>query len=994
MKNYKISTRRILVSRYRETFQNRQYSTYTYLFPTLLLLVMCCVFAESDPDVPKDACSSKDTSELELAKNSVTINLYGPLNPILWNLNRKTPLITNMRMLLLFLEQNKDMHNLYISANSTVESMPTPPSTQKKSNYKNTFTCSYKNDSLLGWYVNELLKTWSLMFPSMKDTECIKSSDKNSFYSVLVKNSKEKNDYMFLASLLLLSEGLPIPLYIQKNPSDTVISLKSPKHSTDILKITLNTSQLNNQPHDVIKIVEFFIDNQKNKDNLHSLFLDPCLYKEYKTGRFMHTPHFLIHTYILEYVSPNDVSIFNNTVHTILALNKRNTPNCRYTRVYNRYFRNLTDKEKELPSSKPLNCNYSLLSIVYYIDSYFIVDGVKKLSTEKADALSKISTFIQKTKNTMPFFLLCRSIDSMVDNPFFKQRVPLIYNHDMLYSEDSIKNNLSSFFFSTLFTSPENILNQAYEILLYAMKENLPIESVSVRLVRFLLQYGLSSNMKKDHPVFSLLLLFEKIEAKQHASLEQPFSCCKIDKMTLEDICTVFEYLLKKNNPDLLCLFICHCAEHVAPSFSPIDILITGVKDENRIDFVKVLTKDGKTMEYIMRTIEGIENLTDDASQIEKVVQNLLMTIIGLSYTTGNAFDNIMQECFVLLETKYIKCGVDACKISDLSLLISIQKVLNQKESLFGSQENPACFNKLKGLLPAYKNTIENIILEKTQDEIISIITHVIWQVNENRAKGLIYDLIDFLKNLEDKPIDTICPKYIYKMLGPPDICNDLYDGSLKYLYLFSSADRLYNNIVAKIYKIIEYLPKKNDAKKGTSSCIRVNSLIDRASSICSLFNTTSQDFKVLKKEIMEIQNIGRLNNILDRAHALARISDEANTIVNDFFGFNIYAWSYISEFLLPKSVSFRRDKIHKILSGLKKGIKTLLEYNTNNYADLDDLMYAQKVIMIDSNIIKSSKTINVYANKLYFKWFNPIKQIKYTLDKEKESSNPSCLEN
>ncbi|KAI5166457.1 hypothetical protein NEIRO03_0875 [Nematocida sp. AWRm78] len=987
MKNSKASTRRILVSRNRGTFQNRQYSTCTYLFTTLLLLVLCCVFAESDSDTPKDTCSSKDTSELKLANNIVTINLYGTLNPILWDLNRKTPLITNMRMLLLFLEQNKDVQNSYINANSTVKSMPTLPNTQKES------TC--KNNSLFGWYVNELLKTWPLMFPFMEGAECIKSSDKNSFYSVLVKNSEEKNDYMLLASLLLLSKGLPVPLYIQENPSDTIISLKSPELTTDIFKITLNTSQ----PQDVIKIVKFFINNQKNKDNLYSLFLDPWVYKKYKTGRFMHTPHFLIHSYILEYVPLTDVSAFNKTVNMILALNKRNTQNCRYTRVYNMYFRKLTDTEKMLPSPKPLNSNYSLLSIVRYIDSYFIVNGVKKLSTEKADTLSKISTFIQKAKNTMPFFLLSRSIDSMLDNPFFKQRVPLIYNQDVPYSEDSIKTNLSSFFFSTLFTSPENILNQAYEILLYAMKENLPIESVSVRLARFLLQHGLSSNMKKDHPVFSLLLLFEKIEAKQHASLQQPFSCCKIDKMTLEDICTVFEYLLKKNSPDLLCLFICHCAEHVASSVSPIEILITGIKDENKIDFVKVLTEDGKSMEYIMQTIEGIENLTDDASWIEKVVQNLLMTIIGLSYTTDNAFDDIIQECFVLLETEYTKSGVELCSISDLSLLISIQKVLlNKKESLFGSQENSVCFNKLKVLLPAYMNILENIIFKKTRDEIISIITRVIWQVNENRAKGLIYDLIDFLKNLENKNVPSVVLylQYVYEMLGPPDIYNDSYDGQLKYLYIFGSADRLYNNIAANIYKMVEYLPKKNDVKKNTPCCDLIDCLIGHVNSIYSLFNTTRNKFNVLKKEIMEIENIRMLSIILDNVRALARISDEANKIVNDFFGFNIHAWEYISVYLLPSSVSFKsNNKIDKILSELKRNIKIVLsQYNINNYNELNGLMQAQKVLMADSIIITASKNIKNHANMFYSLWFNPIKQIEYILEKEKESSNPGCLEN
>ncbi|KAH9386712.1 uncharacterized protein NEMAJ01_1608 [Nematocida major] len=171
-------------------------------------------------------------------------------------------------------------------------------------------------------YSAEYHRTLIEMFPSVDGhTLSVAVGRKDSFFQFLQRMPSNHAHYV-LAALLLLSEGIDVPIETTQN--EIALEIGSIKVGADLCK-------------KATQVIKFFKDN-KGKGKL------PCTPEAFSTGDFLNTPQFLIQAYVFEYItSKSDALDFAACVHAILTSLPEN--DCKD--VYNTCFVGSKDKAEE-----------------------------------------------------------------------------------------------------------------------------------------------------------------------------------------------------------------------------------------------------------------------------------------------------------------------------------------------------------------------------------------------------------------------------------------------------------------------------------------------------------------------------------------------------------------------------------------------------------------------------------------------------------------------
>ncbi|KAH9385752.1 uncharacterized protein NEMAJ01_0648 [Nematocida major] len=147
-------------------------------------------------------------------------------------------------------------------------------------------------------YTVEYHRTLIEMFPSVDGhTLSVAVGRKDSFFQALQRMPTKQHANYVLAALLLLSEGVDVPI----EATEKEITL-------EIGSIAFETGQCKK----AAQVINFFKEN-KGKGKL------PCTLETFSTGEFLNTPQFLIQAYVFEYIKSKDDALdFAACVHTIL----------------------------------------------------------------------------------------------------------------------------------------------------------------------------------------------------------------------------------------------------------------------------------------------------------------------------------------------------------------------------------------------------------------------------------------------------------------------------------------------------------------------------------------------------------------------------------------------------------------------------------------------------------------------------------------------------
>ncbi|KAI5163497.1 hypothetical protein NEAUS03_2329 [Nematocida ausubeli] len=170
-------------------------------------------------------------------------------------------------------------------------------------------TLPYEGDFLK--YKQEYFNTLLELFPSMHGYVSMWSDREDSFFSFINSPDVKEHKYTILASLLLLAEGIDVPLEVDESKSRTELVLKKVGREEEHFRLNMNVlvkTGKNAESLDVfekvfqkqaVDVVNFFIENRENKVFTEKEdFLEPFLCKQFEKVQFINSPAFLIQTYI------------------------------------------------------------------------------------------------------------------------------------------------------------------------------------------------------------------------------------------------------------------------------------------------------------------------------------------------------------------------------------------------------------------------------------------------------------------------------------------------------------------------------------------------------------------------------------------------------------------------------------------------------------------------------------------------------------------------
>ncbi|EIJ89304.1 hypothetical protein NEPAR06_1604 [Nematocida parisii] len=189
----------------------------------------------------------------------------------------------------------------------------------------------YTKDEL-DTYSREYYTTLLRMFPSSNGSLSIKSDLSGSFYMFLTNLLKKEQQRIILSALLLLSEGIPLPMSTDRKGRGSEVVLTGFGESGDALRVgwgllcSIQESKIlpflrfeTILPGESIDVLSFFITNTEKAYKERQEISEQCEYKDLTTGRFFSSMRCLIQTYIYEFIeSKEEMSLFIKTVHDML----------------------------------------------------------------------------------------------------------------------------------------------------------------------------------------------------------------------------------------------------------------------------------------------------------------------------------------------------------------------------------------------------------------------------------------------------------------------------------------------------------------------------------------------------------------------------------------------------------------------------------------------------------------------------------------------------
>ncbi|KAH9387137.1 uncharacterized protein NEMAJ01_2033, partial [Nematocida major] len=156
------------------------------------------------------------------------------------------------------------------------------------------------------------------MFPSVDGhTLSVAVAREDSFFQALQRMPSKQHVHYVLAALLLLSEGVDVPIEATQKEialGTSILGNLPPEHRKTVAE---KSSTVFKTKKDLYKkaaqVINFFKDNMQ-KEKL------PCMQSDFSTGDFLNTPQFLIQAYVFEYIKSKDDALdFAACVHAILT---------------------------------------------------------------------------------------------------------------------------------------------------------------------------------------------------------------------------------------------------------------------------------------------------------------------------------------------------------------------------------------------------------------------------------------------------------------------------------------------------------------------------------------------------------------------------------------------------------------------------------------------------------------------------------------------------
>ncbi|KAI5167921.1 hypothetical protein NEIRO02_2260 [Nematocida sp. AWRm79] len=289
-----------------------------------------------------------NTENTELSK-TYCINPDSALNLVFGYIHHRLKYIFNKR----FYSSEIDIHYKILQKRLELEQIQ---NYIERDSYKDTAEQKL-NETPLDTYLYKYHRIFIKLFPSHYMGLSINSSDYNTFTWFLKHRMVYKKSSYILAILLLLSEGLDIPVIFTNNKNSTVILeevIVNNKMCFNINTIIISKSihsyeqiSLQLYEQELREIIEFFMKYKNNYYTNNKNLFGVGYYDEFKSGSILNTTVFLIQSYIYMFLNTvSDIQRFNYSVYEILYKyikhNKESGGDIKNLliaqRIFNRYF--------------------------------------------------------------------------------------------------------------------------------------------------------------------------------------------------------------------------------------------------------------------------------------------------------------------------------------------------------------------------------------------------------------------------------------------------------------------------------------------------------------------------------------------------------------------------------------------------------------------------------------------------------------------------------
>ncbi|KAI5182681.1 hypothetical protein NEIRO03_0332 [Nematocida sp. AWRm78] len=270
----------------------------------LLLLMMRAVHARLE------LCDIKtiEESSFVVGRVNLLINPDGPLNPLRGYLFHKGGIVYNKRFFSSAIDTDYSMKKSDISTESThIYTYTRNPENDKTYRENNTIRRLEYGST----YLSMLYKQMIYMFPCANNTISIEPCRNDSFTRFLRVNNNGLESMYLLAALLLLSEGIYIPIEIENSiEGNERILLKDWTNTIVFFDLPLRLESI---MIDKTKKMVYQKETEEILRYFQNLFIEPFLSEvkkceepntlgEFNKGYFLDSPKFLIQSYIFEYI--------------------------------------------------------------------------------------------------------------------------------------------------------------------------------------------------------------------------------------------------------------------------------------------------------------------------------------------------------------------------------------------------------------------------------------------------------------------------------------------------------------------------------------------------------------------------------------------------------------------------------------------------------------------------------------------------------------------
>ncbi|OAG33002.1 hypothetical protein NEIG_02686, partial [Nematocida sp. ERTm5] len=311
-----------------------------------LLIMMHIICARLEMNDIRNICESP----FSISEN-ILINQSGPLNPLRTYIMHKSSYVYNKRLFSQGIDTDYSMKKGAKSTDSEHFYIYTRnPENDKAYKFSNA-RCRYSPSYLYYYH-----KTMIYMFPCENNNLSIESCKNDSFTRFLRAHCNKVDSLYLLASLLLLSEGIDVPISIEKNIHngerillkfdfdefsfiDLPLWLESivPKETNQKMHDTNGVSEeidlyihQENIMHEVGRIMVYQKEAEQIVQFFKSLCREPFLSdlsncrepsgrQEFNMGYFLESPRLLIQSYIFEYIdNEKQYKLFLDSVYMLL----------------------------------------------------------------------------------------------------------------------------------------------------------------------------------------------------------------------------------------------------------------------------------------------------------------------------------------------------------------------------------------------------------------------------------------------------------------------------------------------------------------------------------------------------------------------------------------------------------------------------------------------------------------------------------------------------